>query len=147
MRLLLDASALAKRYKKEIGHAAVIALLGSADTVVMAAHCQVEVASSLCREVYEQSIDKPRFDSIMTALAQDFMDFDVRPIAPQIEALAIAAMLGSRLRAMDALHIGTALAARVDLFVTADRKQAQAALVAGLKTELIGAASGLPTNL
>jgi predicted nucleic acid-binding protein len=38
---------------------------------------------------------------------------------------------------MDALHIGTAQAARVDLFVTADKRQAAAAQAVGLKTELI----------
>ena len=43
----------------------------------------------------------------------------------------------SRLRAMDALHIGTAKAAYVDLFVTADKRQAAAAQAVGLKTELI----------
>jgi predicted nucleic acid-binding protein len=40
---------------------------------------------------------------------------------------------------MDALHIGAARAARVDLFVTADRRQAQAAQALGLTTELIEA--------
>ena len=53
---------------------------------------------------------------------------DVHPVSPEIEALA-----------MEALHIGTAQVARVDLFVTADRKQALAAQAAGLKTELIEA--------
>ena len=38
---------------------------------------------------------------------------------------------------MDALHIGIAQAARVDLFVTADKRQAIAAQAMGLKTELI----------
>jgi len=45
----------------------------------------------------------------------------------------------SRLRAMDALHIGTAQATRVDLFVTADKRQALAAQAVGLRTELIEA--------
>ena len=46
-------------------------------------------------------------------------------------------MQGKRLRAVDALHIGTAQVAGVDLFVTADRKQAAAAQASGLKTQLI----------
>jgi len=41
------------------------------------------------------------------------------------------------LRGLDALHVGSALASRVDLFVTADRRQAQVARGMGLATELI----------
>jgi predicted nucleic acid-binding protein len=46
-------------------------------------------------------------------------------------------MEGTLLGAADALHIGAARVARVDLFVTADLRQAQAAKALGLKTELI----------
>jgi uncharacterized protein len=38
---------------------------------------------------------------------------------------------------MDALHVGSALAAGVELFVTADRRQAHVAQGLGLKTELV----------
>ena len=139
MKLLLDSSAIAKRYKRESGHDAVARLLMDAHTVVLAAHCKAEIASSLSREVYDRSIDMEQYVYAMGEVTQDFVDFDVRPISPEIETLAIAAMTHNRLRAMDALHIGTAQAARVDLFVTADRKQALAAQAAGLKTELIEA--------
>jgi uncharacterized protein len=139
MKLLLDSSAIAKRYKRESGHDAVERLLMGADTVVLAAHCKIEIASSLSREVHDSSIDMAQYAHAMSEVAQDFVDFDVRPISPEIEVLAIAAMAHTRLRAMDALHIGTAQVARVDLFVTADRKQALAAQAVGLKTELIEA--------
>lgn len=139
MRLLMDTSAIAKRYKNESGSDAVQRLLLDADAVVLAAHCKVEIASSLNREMHDQSIDLLQYGRIMGEVAQDFADFDVRPITPEIEALAIGAMERHRLRAMDALHISTAQVARVDLFVTADRKQAQAAQALGLKTELIEA--------
>jgi predicted nucleic acid-binding protein len=57
MKLLLDASAIIKRYKREIGHDAVARLLMAADVVVLAAHCKVEISSSLSREVHDNSID------------------------------------------------------------------------------------------
>lgn len=137
MKLLLDSSAIAKRYKAERGHEAVARLFDAADTVVMAAHCKVEIASGLCREMHDGVIAAAEYGRAMAEAAADFADFEVRPISPEIEALAMAAMERHRLRAMDALHIGTAQAARVDLFVTADRRQAQAAQAVGLKTELI----------
>jgi len=139
MKLLFDSSAIAKRYKRELGRDLVENLLKSADAVVLAAHCKIEIASSLSREVHDKSIDSGQYGYAMGELSLDFVDFEVWPINPEIEVLAIAAMTNSRLRAMDALHIGTAQAARVDLFVTADRKQALAARAAGLKTELVEA--------
>jgi predicted nucleic acid-binding protein len=69
----------------------------------------------------------------------DFASFSLLPLDARVEGLAISAMERSRLRAMDALHIASALAAKVDLFVTADRRQAAAAQTLGLKTELIEA--------
>jgi len=63
-------------------------------------------------------------------------------LAP-LERHAIAAMRVATLRGMDALHVGTAQAARVDLFVTADRRYCWVAVLAaeavGLKTELLEA--------
>ena len=139
MRLLFDSSAIAKRYKRETGHEQVQGLLMGADAVILAAHCKVEIASSLSREVQDRSIGLDQYGRALGEMAQDFADFEVRAIDAEIEAMAIAAMERNRLRAMDALHIGTAQAARVDLFVTADRRQASAALAVGLKTELIEA--------
>ena len=139
MRLLFDSSAIAKRYKKEAGNDQVQALLMEADVVVLAAHCRVEIASSLSRELHDSSIGAAQYGHALREIAQDFVDFDVRPVSSEIEALAIAAMERTRLRAMDALHIATAQLAGVDLFVTADRRQAAAAQTAGLKTQLVEA--------
>ena len=137
MRMLFDTSAIVKRYKAESGHDAVAQLFSTADGIVMAAHCKVEIASGLSREVHDKSIDMSQYGLAMAEVAEDFVDFDVRAVTPEIEVIAIGAMERHRLRAMDALHIGTAQVAQVDLFVTADRKQAQAARALGLKTELI----------
>lgn len=139
MRLLFDSSAIAKRYKNEAGRDQVQQLLMAAEAVVLAAHCKVEIASSLCRDLHDSAISQAQYNQALGEIAQDFVDFDVRPISPEIEALALTAMERNRLRAMDALHIASAQAARIDLFVTADRKQAAAAQAAGLKTELIEA--------
>ena len=75
----------------------------------------------------------------LSAVTADFAEFEVLPVTAEIEAFAIAAMQRTGLRAMDALHIGTAQAARVDRFVTADARQAEAAQDAGLKTEKVPA--------
>lgn len=139
MKILFDTSAMAKRYKREAGHEAVSALLMDADAVVLAAHCKVEIASSFSREMHDAQIDLGQYDHAMDEVAQDFVDFQVLAINAQIEGLSMAAMRHTRLRAMDALHIATAQVAGVDLFVTADRRQAAAAQATGLKTQLVNA--------
>ena len=140
MIVLFDTSAIAKRYREENGREQVEHWLFNATQVVLAAHCKVEVASSLCRDLLSGDTSEADFANDMEKVEKDFVDFDVMAINPRIERLAIQAMKGNRLRAMDALHIATAWAAGVDLFVTADRAQARAAQSVALPTELVATA-------
>lgn len=139
MRLLFDTSAIAKRYRDEQGHEQVQQWLERADAVVMAAHARVEVASSLCRDLHDGATTRSEFDADLQILALDFEGFEVLALDERIEALSIQAMAASRLRAMDALHIATAQAAGVDMFVTADKRQAQAAQALAIPTFLVQA--------
>ncbi|MFC5521894.1 type II toxin-antitoxin system VapC family toxin [Polaromonas jejuensis] len=137
MRVLFDSSALYKRYNAEAGREQVLAAGARASEVVVAAHCKSEIASALSRQRHEGLVGAQDYARIMQIVQRDFADFTAVPLDGRVEAHSLAAMEASRLPAMDALHIGAAQAARVDLFVTADRRQALAAQAAGLKTELI----------
>lgn len=139
MKILFDTSALFKRYNEEAGSAHVLALTGRASELVVAAHCKSEIASAINRQRHDGLVPPDRYASIMAEVHADFVSFMLLPLDARVEGLAIAAMERSRLRAMDALHIATAQAARVDLFVTADRRQAEAASAAGLQTEVVEA--------
>ena len=137
MNVLFDASALFKRYSGEAGVLRVLQLQAQATEVTAAVHCKTEVASALTRQWREGSFSDAEYDRMLTAIHADFDELTVMPLSAQAERSAIAAMRVATLRGMDALHIGTAQAARVDLFVTADKRQATAAQALGLKTELI----------
>ena len=137
MNVLFDASALFKRYSGEAGVLRVLQLQAQATEVTAAVHCKTEVASALTRQWREGSFSDAEYDRMLTAIQADFDELTVMPLSAQAERNAIAAMRVVTLRSMDALHIGTAQAARVDLFVTADKRQAIAAQAMGLKTELI----------
>ena len=139
MRILLDTSALAKRYKREDGCQHVDEWLARADGVVLAAHGKLEIASAFLRDLHANALPPEQYRAGMAAVTADFAEFEVLPVTAEIEAFAIAAMQRTGLRAMDALHIGTAQAARVDRFVTADARQAEAAQDAGVKTEKVPA--------
>ena len=139
MHVLFDTSAMFKRYSGESGAAQVRIIQGQSLRVTAAAHCKTEVASALTRQWREGLFTDAEYARVLLEISGDFDELRVMPIDEQIEIYAIGAMRLSPLRAMDALHIGTALLARVDLFVTADRRQAAAAQLAGLRTELIEA--------
>jgi predicted nucleic acid-binding protein len=138
-RLLMDTTALFKRYLEEPGSERVLALSDQARSMVVAAHCKSELAAAINRQKHDGLVAADDYLRIMTVVQQDFAAFDRVELDRRVEAFAIAAMERSRLCAIEALHIATAQAAGVDLFVTADRRQAAAAGAAGLKTELIEA--------
>jgi len=137
LRMMFDASALTKRYAAEPGRERILALFGAAGELVVAAHCQTEVASALLRRRREGVLPQDEFDRVWGAAQRDVADMTRVPLDEHVERFAFAAMEHGPLRAMDALHIGSALVARVDLFVTADRRQAQVARGLGLPTELV----------
>ena len=139
MNILFDASALFKRYSGEAGVDRVVQLQATASAVTAAVHCKTQVASALTRQWREGAFSNEEYDRVLANIDADFDELTVMPLAGQAERYAIAAMRLSSLRGMDALHIGTAQAAQVDLFVTADKRQAAAARAVGLKTELIEA--------
>lgn len=137
LRMMFDASALTKRYADEPGRERILALFGAADELMVAAHCQTEVASALLRRRREGVLPQDEFDRVWGAAQRDVADMTRVPLDEHVERFAFAAMEHGPLRGMDALHIGSALVARVDLFVTADRRQAQVARGLGLPTELV----------
>ena len=137
MNILFDASALFKRYSGEAGVNRVLQLQVSASAVTAAVHCKIEVASALTRQWREGAFSDDEYARVLANIHADFDELAVMPMSTQAERYAIAAMRLASLRGMDALHIGTAQAAQVDLFVTADKRLAAAAQTVGLKTELI----------
>ncbi len=137
-RILFDSSALYKRYNRERGREQVLLFFERAKAVVVAAHGLTEIASAFHRQRHDGLLSDGNYDVMMQRVQQEFAEFEVMTLDRRVEAFAIAAMRRARLRAMDALHVGTAMASGVDLFVTADRRQADAAKAVGLATEWIG---------
>ncbi|MEO6624476.1 MAG: type II toxin-antitoxin system VapC family toxin [Burkholderiaceae bacterium] len=138
MNILFDASALFKRYSGEPGAHRVKALQMGASQITAAVHCKAEIASALTQQWREGLFATEEYDRMLTEINKDFEDLLVFPLTPKVERNAMAAMRLVNLRGVDALHIATAQAAGVDLFVSADRQQTEAAQAVGLKAEWIG---------
>lgn len=141
MRVMLDASALLKRYATECGHDRVLELFAQADGLLVAAHCQSEVAAALLRRRREGCLREGEFARVWAAALRDVADMVRVPLDDHVERFAFAAMEHEPLRVTDALHVGSALAANVDLFVTADRRLAQLARAMGLPAECLDGAA------
>lgn len=137
MRILFDTSALLKRYLPEPGRVALLEWVAQSRPVVAAPHCKVELYSALARVRRDTSGDQDAYLATCEEVERNFVDFEVVPFGTVLERGAIRALEASPMRAMDALHVGAALVAGVDLFVTADLRQHQGARAVGLKCALL----------
>jgi predicted nucleic acid-binding protein len=131
--LFLDTSAFAKRYVAEPGSDRVLAHCARADALVVSAICLPELVSTLSRLVRERSLSKTDYRKLKTAMLGDLADIDICPVSPAVIEQATALLEAHPLRAMDAIHVASALACQCDLFLTADRRQLAAARSSGLK--------------
>ncbi len=139
MRILFDTSALLKRYLPEAGRAAMLEWFARARPVVAAPHCRVELYSALNRVRRETQASDVLYRQTCDEVERNFSGFEVVPWTTVMERAAVRALEASPLRAGDALHLAAALAASVDLFITADHRQYQGALALGLKATLLEA--------
>ena len=62
-------------------------------------------------------------------------DIPLCDLTPAVLSHAISSLEHIVLRGMDAIHIGSALALQADVFVSADKRQCDAAARAGLRVE------------
>jgi predicted nucleic acid-binding protein len=70
-------------------------------------------------------------------LLTDIEDAALCDLAPSVMAQTIASLENNVLRSMDAIHIGCAVVMKADVFVSADKRQCEAAQNAGLRVEFI----------
>ena len=122
-----------KRYVAEQGSDQVMALCLQADKLVVSVICLLELISTLSRLVREKKLAKADYRKLKGAAMADLADVDVCQITSGILASVVSLLESHPLRAMDALHVASALAVKPDIFVSADHRQLSAARKAGLK--------------
>ena len=137
MKIMLDTSALFKRYLAEAGQEQIAQIFERATMVALAPHCRIELMATVARTLREGRISTADGERVAVELGEDLKEWEVLPLSAPVEQASLRALAAAALRGMDALHVGAALVARVGLFVTADIRQAQAAQALGLPTELV----------
>ncbi len=138
MKLAVDSSSLAKRYVQEIGSEKLDRFLQNATELALCIILVPEIVSGLNRRMREGALDIKGYRAVRKQLLSDVRDATILQITPSVISRSVELLENNVLRAMDALHIACALEWQADLFITSDRRQMNAAINAGLRTELLG---------
>ena len=138
MKLAIDSSAFAKRYVKELGSEKLDDFLRNASELGLSIIALPEIVSALNRRLREDALSDEDYAKAKKALINDMHDATVLQITPGVISKTVNLLESNVLRAMDALHVACALEWNAHLFVTADRRQFDAAKNSGLHTEFIG---------
>ncbi len=138
-----DTSALVKRYIDEVGRREVLKLLRQHECVASAV-LPVEVRSALRRRVTEGTLEGARVPEILKRVAADRPYWTLVGVGTEVLDAAERLVTVHPLRTLDAIHVASAqvFAAGVSasglMFVSADKRQTEAAAVIGLATLYIG---------
>ncbi len=138
MKLSIDSSSFAKRYIQEIGSDKIDDFLQQASELALCVIGVPEIIFGLKRRLREHSLTQIDYRKAKTQLLDDVRDATVLQLTPAVISRSVKLLESNVLRAMDALHVACALEWKADLFVTSDRRQLDAAISFGLRTEYIG---------
>ena len=137
MRVFFDSSAFVKRYVSEAATDAVLAWCDRASEIGLSGVALPEIISAFCRLNRKGKIDDVQYRRLKALLLADIEDAALCDLTPKVLAQAIATLETNALRAMDAIHIGSAVALGAEVFVSADQRQCDAAARAGLRVEIV----------
>jgi predicted nucleic acid-binding protein len=135
MRVFFDSSAFVKRYVSETGTEAVLAWCDRASEIGLSGIALPEIVSAFCRLRREGRIDDTQYRQLKSLLLADIEDAAMCDLSPEVLARSIDSLEANVLRGMDAIHLGSAIALKVDVFISADQRQLEAAIRAGLRAE------------
>lgn len=133
MRVFFDSSAFVKRYVREDATDVVLAWCDQATELCLSGIALPEIVSAFCRLLRENRISPLHYRHLKTMLMADIADVAICDLTPEVIRHSIIALEKNVLRGMDAIHLGSALALNVDIFVSADARQCVAAAQAGLR--------------
>ena len=137
MRIYFDSSAFAKRFIEEPGSQRIDDICQKASAVGLSIICFPQILSALNRKVREKSISNRNYTIAKNRLSEELSDIEIINITPKVVAKAALLLETNPLRAMDAMHVACAIEWDADLFVTSDRRQADAAKNAKLRIESV----------
>jgi len=135
LRVYLDTSALAKRYVQEPGSEELEDLFSRDVTeAVVSTLALPEFGAALGRKVRDREINRKSASAALEEFDRDWQEgFAKVPLTTEIAECAAELVFKYPLKGGDAVHLATAMASRVELFVTSDRQLLGVCEKAGLK--------------
>ena len=137
MRVFFDSSAFVKRYVREAGSDAVLQWCDQASEILLSGIALAEIVAGFCRLQREAQITDSQYRQLKSLLLADVEDAAICDLTPMVLAQAISSLEANVLRGMDAIHIGSAVVLKAELFVTSDQRQLVAAQGCGLRAMLV----------
>lgn len=137
MRIFFDTSTFVKRYVSEAGSGTVLEWCDQATEIILSGIALPELVSAFCRLQREGKITDTQYRQLKSLLLADIEDVAICDLTPAVLGLTISSLEKNALRSMDAIHIGSAIALKADIFVSADQRQLDAAVRMGLRVEPI----------
>jgi predicted nucleic acid-binding protein len=96
-----------------------------------------EIISAYCRLHREARITDAQYRQLKSLLMANIEDAALCDLAPEVLGQAISCLENNVLRGMDAIHIGSAVVLKADVFVSSDKRQCEAAGCAGFQIALV----------
>jgi len=143
VRVYFDTSAFVKRYVREEGTDTVLKWCDHATEIILSGIALPEIISAFCRLHREAKITEAQYRQLKSALLVDIEDAVICDLAPAVLAPAISSLETNVLRGMDAIHIGSAVALKADVFISSDKRQLDAATRMGLRVGMLECPVGL----
>ncbi len=137
MLVFFDTSAFVKRYIYEVGTDSVLEWCDRATEIGLSGIALPEIISAFCRLHRENKITDAQYQQLKSLLMSDIEDAAICDLTPAVLAQAVSSLESNVLRGMDAIHIGSAVALKADIFISADKRQLEAASRAGLNVECV----------
>jgi predicted nucleic acid-binding protein len=137
MLVFFDTSAFVKRYINESGTDKVLDWCDKATEIGLSGIVLPEMISAFCRLSREKRITRLQYQQLKSSLLADIEDAALCDLAPAVLAQSILSLENNVLRGMDAIHLGSAVVLKADVFVSSDNRQCEAAALAGLCIDLV----------
>lgn len=137
MKTFFDSSAYAKRFVEEKGSEVIEEICLNTTELALSIVCVPEIISALNRRLREKNINQNNYQIAKTILLEEIEDVVILNITPTVIMRSIELLENITLKAMDALHVASALEWKPDLFVSSDIRQTETAQKSGLQTQFI----------
>ena len=137
MKTFFDSSAYAKRFVEEKGSEVIEEICLNTTELALSIVCVPEIISALNRRLREKNINQNNYQIAKTRLLEEIEDVVILNITPTVIMRSIELLENITLKAMDALHVASALEWKPDLFVSSDIRQTETAQKSGLQTQFI----------